>query len=379
MPQDLKTTLRAKAATSQKTVQGSLAGLDPQTLTSIASAVQAYAATPEGHAALQSAKSQDPEGAGKILAYIIEQTVVGKIAEFIKEYDVLKSISLGFMGQADAFGGVSGTLGAAVDVGGLIDGQLNWAVFAGGGFVEGVDAGIEGSICVGLWNLGIDDISGTMYGIEVDVDDELGFDVVGFGGDADTIKGLINDPDPDFESIADACNVLIIGIDIGADDGVEGDEYQFVSVTVSESTDYDAFQSGYFDYILMMNTLICYDSEGVPGFKDQVHFKIQVDLDDGNDDDAPVYRYPPSGYVYISQQDGQHSTPDNANWWCGSMVKFNSSVQFKIEIQNAPHSITHTVHVSDFNDEGKYEMVFHDDDGVNEVKYALWVELIKKP
>lgn len=88
-----------------------------------------------------------------------------------------KAISFGLLAQIVLFIGVSGGVGYIKNID---PGNSENAIYFGGAFDDGIDAGIEGDICLGFWTNAVDDMSGVYVGGEVDIDDTIGVTVATF-------------------------------------------------------------------------------------------------------------------------------------------------------------------------------------------------------
>ena len=310
-----------------------------------ASAVIAWSQTDDGKDAIE---ESDPDDLLDILSGALESDSFRDVINKALDYVPIKAISLGLMGQVEIFIGIDGAFGYAMDL-------KNWpsssAIFAGGGVVGGVDAGIQGTIAMGFWFEETADIGGFYTGAEVDVDDIVGVTAAAWASTSD------KDSFKDESGVnLEYAKVIFLGIDVGIDDGVEAEEAYFFAGHLS---DYPVFQSGPYKNMAMMTELTCEHKDALTGH-DDVHMLYTID---GH---STEYRYP-------IWNDFEMDSDDDDEWQCGNVVKFDESIEVSLYTQGDELE-TKTYEIGDFNGVGStVECKFNDGD---DIEYHLTIELI---
>lgn len=206
-----------------------------------------------------------------------------------------KAVSLGLLGQAVLFVGLSGSVGYVVDVDLT---NPNTGIYAGGAIDVGVDVGIEGDVCLGFWREAVDDLGGVYIGEEVDIDDGTGVVEAAFENDGEL--GLI-----------------FIGIDLGIDDGMENTDYYFFEF---DTGDAPIYQPGESNYLVQLQGMNCVNSKNN---YDGIYFEFLADSD------STVYRYPAWDSYQMCES---HRNANLSNWSVGLIIKFNSSFTLRLHV-----------------------------------------------
>jgi len=252
-----------------------------------------------------------------------------------------KAVSLGLLAQAVLLIGLSGSVGYVMDIK-ITDPKPG--IYLGGAIDAGIDAGIEGDVCIGFWRESTDDLDGIYVGEQVDVDDGTGL----------TEAAFLND---------DELGLVLLGADLGIDDGMENTDFYFFEIGLSREPIY---QPGDATYLVQLGMLDCLNSKDN---YDTIYFEFL------QDSDSTVYRYPAwDGYQMCeSQNDSTYSS-----WRVGLIAKFNSSITLRMHVgDHTMKDVKFTA--SDLG--GLNQGITHTFDetvnGFDEIKYTLQLYLIR--
>ncbi len=344
--------------------------LDAAFIQAINDDLTAWAASSLGQ---QVISTTDPSDLEDLLKEALLSTAFSKVAAKIKSEEKVKAVSLGVMASAEIFAGITGAFGVAINrsdfqfVGMSSDpDQVTSSIFAGGGFVEGVEDGIQGTLALGIWFEDAGEISGFYVGEEIDVDDGLGVTAVALAGrdDKDDFK------DEEGNVVMDKAKVLYVGIDVGIADGTEAEELYYFSGTMSQMP---VSQSGDYNHMAILDDLHCHDAlspDNVDeGEKDHVYIEYTVD------DEDTVYRYPIWNTIEMAEGGGLD------HWTCGNAIKFNNSftVSLYVGTSSAKNSQAfiqkQTYSKNSFPSDGDLDYSFKDKVGTHKVDYHLHAKL----
>jgi hypothetical protein len=206
-----------------------------------------------------------------------------------------KAVSLGVLAQAVLIVGLSGSAGYVMNVD-LSNPQPS--IYAGGAVDAGIDAGLEGDVCLGFWIEDVDGLNGFYEGEEVDIDDGTGVTEAAF------LKG--DDP-----------GLLFVGIDLGIDDGMEGVFFYFFHFGIGRAPIY---QSNGGNYLVQFNTITCNNS------KDDYD---TISLNFYQDSYDTEYRFPAWNGNQMAEQ-GNNSKC--YQWDMGLIATFNSSLTLYLQV-----------------------------------------------
>ncbi|MFK7903507.1 MAG: hypothetical protein AB8B69_00205, partial [Chitinophagales bacterium] len=307
----------------------------------------------------------DPSDLESLLKDALISTAFSKVAAKLQSEEKVKAISLGLMAEAEIFMGISGAFGVAmnrsdfafVGMGGQDPDDVTSSIFAGGGFVEGVEDGIQGTLAIGIWFEDAGDISGLYVGEEVDIDDGLGITAVALAGkdDKDDFK------DEEGNVVMDKAKVLFLGIDVGISDGTEADELYYFSGTMSQEP---VSQSGDYNHYAVLDDLHCHDAlstDNANSGKDHVYIEYKVD------NEPTIYRYPIWNTIEMNEKELDH-------WYCGNAIKFNESFTVTLYVGTGSSSQdkiqSRTYSMSDFTDNTNTYHTF-EKEGLHQVDYYL--------
>lgn len=316
--------------------------------------VKNWSNSSEGKATIERVKNADAQTTAIELSTALSIPSFQDILNKVMQYIPVKAVSIGVFGQAEIIFGVAGLIGYAVDLTNL---GTTSSVFVGGGFVEGVDAGGEIAINLGFWTKSTSDITGFYIGASFDATDTVGVDGIVFGT-KDGEGGLITD---EGKINWDLVEMLFIGVDAGIEDGVDGDEFYFLSYSMS---DYPTYQSGTdYSYMLCIGSLSCINSYVDT---DVVYWLYTID------GKSEQYVAPFWNQINMTE-------PGNGglnNWSAGNIIKFNSSVTITLHVgkDGTDYAMPEmTFNASDFD--GLYNSVSRTSDTkidvINEIKYTM--------
>ena len=319
---------------------------------SITQAVETWSKTDEGKKALG---ESDPSKLQSIFQKGLLTDIFEDLVRDIAKLPWVEAVSLGISAQAEIFVGMQGDFGVVMD---LADFPNSWSVYVGGGFLEGVEGGVQGAINFGVWSQKPQDIGGWYEGIEVDVTDVAGFSAAVWvsKGDKDTLleKGLLS-----LETFQLA-KAVFVGIDIGVEDGVSAEE---IYLFAGHLEDYPSFQSGTYKNMAVLTELKCKDKHSSLGGHDDVHILWTVDKE------SQKYRYPI--WNEFEMDDG-----DDDEWQCGTIIKFDD--KFKINLFAASSDtkdMDDTFELDDFDGVGDTKTKTFKDGGT---EYELTAKLLVK-
>ncbi len=261
-----------------------------------------------------------------------------------------KAISFGLLAQFVIGIGISGSIGFIEN---LDIANSQSAVYGGGALDVGIDAGIEGDVCLGFWTNEVSDISGLYVGGEVDVDDGTGVTVATF------FKGEDEDP-----------GLAFVGVDLGVDDGIEEEDFYFFHIDTGSNPIY---QPGEATYLIQLLWLTCNNSKDN---YDTVKFTFQQDPDPNQ---TPVTYHFPAWDGFQMAESGNDSAV--STWNVGAILKFNTSLALTLQVGGTDMG-AQTIKASDFSK--VFEVitlpswdVHYGVLGVDEIKYTLTYQFIK--
>jgi hypothetical protein len=254
---------------------------------------------------------------------------------------VPKAVSLGVLAQAVLIVGLSGSAGYVMNV------DLSNAdpsIYAGGAVDAGIDAGLEGDVCLGFWIDEVDDLNGFYEGEEVDIDDGTGVTEAAF------LKG--DDP-----------GLLFVGIDLGIDDGMEGVFFYFFHFGIGRAPIYQPNDA---TYLVQFGTLTCDNS------KDNYD---TISLNFYQDGGSTEYRFPAWNGYQMAEQDNNSKC---YQWNMGLIAKFNSSLDLYLQVGDHQMPAQSLV-PGDFSGVGDTYTVTWDDktSAFDEIKYSVVATLLK--
>lgn len=354
---EYRAAVAAGLAASPADGSGGLDALDPQMLAQAGEALRAWASSPEGRAIVVRARELPPEEAAESLSAAFESPDLGAIIAKILKKVPLKAVSVGLLGQVELIVGIAGSIGYAIDLGNL--GETR-AIYAGGGLIEGVDLGGEAAVVLGLWAETTSQINGFYVGAGMDITEGVGIDAVAFASKADEDK-----LDGDDGINLKYAKMVFVGVDIGLADGVEAEEYYFLTHTMSKYPVYQA--GGNYSHMMCFNNLNCLNSKDDT---DTIFILYTVDAD------PTIYQYPIWGGIDMKEPKKSKSY---SHWVCGNMVRFNNSVTATLHVGNFTMPST-TFSLSDFG--GKFSVCAPKDIKAktdlifNDIEYKLDAELI---
>ncbi len=321
-----------------------------------------WAKTSDGQEVIAKTNPSDLED---LLKAALLSKAFSNTAAQLQSMEKIKAISFGLMAQADIFLGIEGSFGVAINRSDFqfigIDSDpddVTASIFAGGGFVEGIEDGIEGTLAIGIWFEDAADIGGFYVGEEVDVADGVGVTAAAFAGkdDKDEFKN------EEGEVQLEKAKVIFLGIDVGIDDGTEADEIYFFSGTMSNMP---VSQSGDYNHMAVLDDLHCKDAlSSDANSKDHVYIEYTVD------DDSTVYRYPIWNTFEMAENDLDH-------WYCGNAIKFNTKFNVKLYVgtgsangsQMLVDQMDYTI--DQFNVNSNVDNHFKGSEGIHDIDYHL--------
>lgn len=319
-----------------------------------------WASTSEGKEVIA---TSDPKDLEDLLKDALFSTAFSKTAAQLQSMEKIKAISFGLMGQADIFVGIEGSFGVAINRSDFnfigIDSDpddVTSSIFAGAGFVEGVEDGIEGTLAIGIWFEDASEISGFYVGEEIDVADGVGITAAAFAGrdDKDEFK------DDDGNVLLDKAKVIFLGIDVGIDNGTEADEIYLFSGVMSNLP---VSQSGDYNHMAVLDALTCHDALSPDkNSKDHVYIEYTVD------DEDTVYRYPIWNTIEMSETDLNE-------WHCGNAIKFNSKFNVKLYVGTGSGSQMlvndQDYTIDEFNSNNNVDHHIKGSEGIHDIDYHL--------
>lgn len=255
-----------------------------------------------------------------------------------------KAISFGLLAQIVLFIGVSGGVGYIKNID---PGNSENAIYFGGAFDDGIDAGIEGDICLGFWTNAVDDMSGVYVGGEVDIDDTIGV----------TVATFLQDEEP---------ALAFVGVDLGVDDGIENEDFYFFHIDTGSNPIY---QPGDATYLVQLQTLTCVDSKDN---YDTVKFTFQQD-----GDTSTTFHYPAWDGFQMAEAKNDSAV---STWNVGAILKFNEKIVLTLQVGDYTLPSV-TIWPTDFPGTSQpnpnpYTFQAYTD-GINEIKYTLQAQLLK--
>ena len=328
-----------------------------------ATAILAWSKTDDGKKAMQTTDKDDNNTLMDMLSDALQSDTFKDVIDKAFDFLPLKAISLGLMGQVEIFVGLAGTFGYAMDL-------KNWpstaALFGGGGIVEGVDGGIQGTIALGFWFQETAEIGGFYEAVEIDIDDGLGITAAAYAGKGDGEK-LKSEEGINLKY----AKVVFLGIDVGLDDGVEAEEaYLFAG----HLEDYPSYQTGDYKNQVILTDLKCDDKQSNLSGMDDIHIHFMVD---GH---SQIYRYPIWNDFEMQDDDDDDDDDagfeyDRTEWICGTIIQFNDSFDIEFFV-NGDSLEKNSYKLSDFSGVGDTVTKKYNDD--DDTEYHLTAELLVK-
>lgn len=347
----------ATGETPQQAVSDGFQGIDPNILMSAATALQAYGSSPEGKAAIAAAGGLSPSMLGNLFGGALQSSWFADIYNELISISPVKALSLGVMGEVDFIVGLAANAGYAMD---LENFGSTSAIYIGGGGEVGISGGVDLDLCLGLWTETTENIGGFMTGAEIELDDGAGMVGIAFG-DKDSIEGAMGGT---WEDLVDVATVIFVGVGIGLDDGADGDEYYFWT---GNFTNDPVYQSGQYDYMVMLTDLVCNNSQAHLGDHDTVTMTYTID---GH---STEYKYPMWSKMYLD-------TGSDSTFFCGNMIRFNDSFEITLHVSHAD-DMSLSWQVSDFNSGNNWKKAktFDESSMGNDTEYTLTAQLIAVP
>lgn len=305
--------------------------------------------------------------AAQQMSLAVDLPSLSDIIDTIEGWIPIKAVSLGIMAEGDLIIGGQAGCGVAMDI---KDFGSSWSIYGYGGLDEGVDAGVEIGIVLGFWAIESNDISGTYVGAEVDITDVIGVEGIAYAGKDDKSDFL----DDDGVNLKYA-KVIYVGVDVGLEDGVEGEEVEYISW---HHEYYATYQVGDdYDYLMSFDHLTCVNSKDN---QDDVYFLYTVDGEDTE------YRYPIWNEMKMCEEKNEGDVgSEHAKhvWLCDNMVKFNTKVVVKPYVGNYTDMPTIEFTPSSFAglniETGAKTSKDYTDMHVNEINYTLTGRLLRSP
>ncbi len=275
---------------------------------SIKQALQAWSQTPQGQ---QATGSTDPSTLEGIFQEALSGQYFEDVVRAVGQLPWIEAISLGITAQVEIFVGIQGDFGVVMDLGDFPD---NWAVYAGGALLEGVEGGASGALNVGIWSQHPQEIGGFYEGAEVEVTD-----VAGLSGTIWVAKGDKDKLDSENLISLDTLKIAkaaFLGIDLGLDDGVSAEELFLFAGHLER---YPTFQTGSYKNKVVLTELLCDDQHSDRGAHDDVEILWAVDSH------SQKYRFPIWNEFEMDQND------DN-QWQCGTIIQFDSNFDITLNV-----------------------------------------------
>jgi len=309
---------------------------------SLASALQDNLATwANSTAGKEIIAATDPQDLEDLLKEAILSETFSALRTELNSFTKVKGISLGVMANADLCFGITGAFGIAlarddfqlIGMGGDKD-DLDSAIYAGGGLLEGADVELDGTLALGIWFVEPKDFSGRCVGVDADIGDVEDVEGVAYAQHSDDDDDeLKTDGEYDVEKIRDAAKVTFVGMGIGIGGGADVQEAHFFAGALSGNT--PCYQSGDYNHMAIVTAIRCSETIS-PISNDNVMLHYYVD------GDCPDYSYDDklSHNIYAEIGDpgdipGQYRFPiwnsreiDNDSdtvWPAGPVIKFNTS------------------------------------------------------
>ncbi len=272
----------------------------------------------------------DPEDLEDYLKDILFSAAFTRVKAALADATKVKAFSIGLMAQVEFIGGLEGVFGIAVDRSdfnliGTSGTQPSVAIFGGPALVEGVDAGADASLAVGVWFEDTESIRGRYVGAELTVDEDIGLTGAAFANRADKDAFTEDDESINLDKVREQAKVAFLGIDVGFDDGGEGVESYFFSGIIPGSA---CYQTGTYDHMVNLDQLHCHDALSMSsGEHDNISIRYKVD------DESSWYIYPIWNTFAISE--------DDYSRMIGCAIKFNT--KFKISLRIATSQANTTI------------------------------------
>lgn len=328
----------------------------PANLSAAASkAIKDWTSSSDGKKAM---KETDPDKLKDLFSGALMSKAFKEVIDLALDFLPVKAVSLGVMGQVELFIGIEGTFGYAMD---LKNFPHSSAVYCGVGSAQGPDAGIQGTLALGIWFESTQDIGGTYVGVEVDIDDIVGVTFAAYAGKSDHKRFVSSDG-----INLKFAKVIFLGIDIGFDDGVEAEETYFFAGHI-EVENYPSLQDGTYKNMAMLTELKC-DNKAASVGHDDVFIRWTVDGEEQK-------------YQYPIWNEFEMDDDEDDKWQCGTVIKFNKS--FKVELYAEGDKVeTQEWELKEFSGVGdEVQHKLDNDTGLfntGEVKYYLTAKLLEK-
>jgi hypothetical protein len=297
-------------------------------------------------------KLTDPTDLMNSLRSALDSSAFRTLVSTAQEYDPVKAVSLGALGQVELFVGVQGLFGVATDIEGFPD---DWALFCGGGTDEGIDGDLDGSLALGLWFQSTEEIGGYYVGAEVEVDDIVGAEAVAYAGAADKDGFMGGNPVE-----LDYAKVIFLGVDLGLGGGVEGVETYFVAGSFGGNDNDPCFQTGDYDNMVVLTQIKCEEKSSFIG-TDEVRLRWFVDGETDQEYQFPIWNT-------LEMDDD-----DKDKFVCGAVVKCNETFNVRFSVDGSVIE-TQEYKISNFTKDNDYT-VTHALKG-DGAKYELTAQLL---
>ncbi|WP_136440832.1 hypothetical protein [Pacificoceanicola onchidii] len=323
-------------------------------ISAIRSNVAAWATSSAGQEIIATTDPQDLED---LLKEAIVSTAFKDIGEALQSTVLdtkIKGISLGVMATADICFGVTGAFGIAVarddfqfvGMGGDKE-DLDSAIYAGGGLLEGADVALDGELALGIWYVEPKDFSGRVIGVDADIGDGLDVEGVAYASysdDDEENEDLKTDGEFDVAKIRDKAKATFVGTGIGLGDGADVQEAHFFAGALPGNT--PCYQSGDYDHAAIVTEIRCISSWSNNN-NDNVMMHYFADGDcppytfdsdtgsnryDATDDPSEItgqYRFP----IWNSREMDKDS---DTTWGPGPVIKFNDSFYVDLHAAKGP-------------------------------------------
>jgi hypothetical protein len=318
-------------------------------------AMTAWNASPEGQAFRSSVHQEGLQGIKRQFDALLSGPGFARTRDLVASVSIgdlpliPKSISIGAAAQADLFIGGYGAAGYAVDLADINDLNTmikNSVVCFYEAISEGIDAGADVAIQVGLWTETTADMAGYYWGVELEVDEGGGFAGFGLASKEDSID----------------LDAVLIDITAGLADGVDGLEFWAQTHRI-----YNPVAQTTASRMLLLTQLQCYNINSVTGH-DEVYLTF---VPDG----GVKYNYPTWNYYAMTDDQSQ----PECKWAVGRSIWFDSKVQVDAWDGN-DHLGGWTITSGDFSNTTTYQQTSTRDgsisNGWNEIQYALTAVLI---
>jgi len=271
----------------------------------------------------------DPDDLKDYLKDILFSEAFTRVNAALAKATKVKAFSIGLLAQVDFIGGLEGVFGIAIDRSdfsfiGVSGTQPSVAVFGGPALVEGLDAGADASLAVGVWFEDTDSIRGRYVGAELTIDEEIGVTGAVFASRADEDAFTEDDESNNLDKVREQAKVAFVGLDVGFDDGGEGVETYFFSGIIPQSA---CYQTGTYDHMVNLDELHCHDALSISESEhDNIGIKYRVD------DESSWCIYPIWNTFAISEDDYSRMV--------GCAIKFDTKFEISLHIATSQANVT---------------------------------------